>query len=63
MNLVLEAIRQNRLNVEYKHTPAMIADGLTKPLKGSGFDSFAILCHGLRLNQPVALGYETLSRL
>jgi hypothetical protein len=40
MHLVLEAVMGKLLTKEYLHTSQMFADGLTKVLNGTDFDSF-----------------------
>jgi hypothetical protein len=40
MNLVLEAVKQNRITVRYVNTKQMKADGLLKPLEGAEFVKF-----------------------
>ena len=46
MNISREAILEERIKVIYCHTSWMIADGLTKALKGSAFTTFADLILG-----------------
>ena len=46
MNVGREAILEERIKVIYCHTSWMIADGLTKALKGSAFTTFADLILG-----------------
>jgi hypothetical protein len=41
MYLVMEALKEGKINVKYVHTSEMFADGLTKVLDGAVFDSFA----------------------
>ncbi len=41
MNVGREAIAEKRIQVVYCHTSKMIADGLTKPLEGNTFLTFA----------------------
>jgi hypothetical protein len=41
MYLVMEALKEGKINVKYVHTSEMFADGLTKVLDGADFDSFA----------------------
>jgi hypothetical protein len=41
MGLVREAIENNKLEIKHVLTSDMMADGLTKPLEGNGFDLFA----------------------
>jgi hypothetical protein len=38
--LVLESLKKQRVTICYIHTSGMIADGLTKPIKGKDFDYF-----------------------
>jgi hypothetical protein len=40
MHLVLEAVRQNRVEIKYIGTKEMKADGLSKPLEGLDFVKF-----------------------
>jgi hypothetical protein len=40
MHLVLEAVRQNRVQIEYVSTKEMKADGLSKPLESMEFVKF-----------------------
>jgi hypothetical protein len=46
MNVVREAISEERIKVVYCHMSRMIANGLTKPLEGSNFTTFADLILG-----------------
>jgi hypothetical protein len=46
VNISREAILEERIKVIYCHTSWMIADGLTKALKGSAFTTFADLILG-----------------
>jgi hypothetical protein len=46
MNLVLEAVREDRIEIRYVNTKGMEADGLSKALGGSSFLEF----HGKVLN-------------
>ncbi len=56
-NLVLEAVVEKKIEIEYMHMSSMKADSLTKPLEGLNFDSFMKSIFGC-LNQLHALGYE-----
>jgi len=38
--LVLEAVKAERVRIHYIHASGMLADGLTKPIKGKDFDYF-----------------------
>jgi hypothetical protein len=40
MNLGLEAVTENRIEIIYKHTTKMVADGFSKPLVGDSFTNF-----------------------
>jgi len=40
MFLVLESLKEKRVNIRYIHTSGMNADGLTKPIDGKDFDYF-----------------------
>jgi hypothetical protein len=42
MHLVLEAVRQNRVEIGYVGTKEMKADGLSKPLEGLEFVKFRL---------------------
>jgi hypothetical protein len=46
MNVGKEAIMEERIKVVYYHTSNMIADGLTKPLEGNNFATFADILLG-----------------
>jgi hypothetical protein len=41
MYLVMEALKEEKINVKYIHASEMFADGLKKVLDGADFDSFA----------------------
>ena len=41
MELCKEGLEQKRFDVKYVHTSKMIADGLSKPLEGKSFLTFA----------------------
>jgi hypothetical protein len=41
MYLVMEMLKEGKIEVKYVHTSEMFADGLTKVLDGTDFDSFA----------------------
>jgi len=47
MNLVLEAVKEDRIEIRYMNTKGMEADGLSKSLGGSSFLEF----HGLNLSE------------
>lgn len=48
MNLVSEAVTEKRIKIEYVHTSKMKADGFTKVLDGSSFDTFPSMILGCK---------------